>query len=540
MKQIRKFAALILAFSVLFSLAVPTFAASSVQSEVQSSAAFMLSSVKSPEVGSIGGEWAVIGLARSGYSVPADYYDEYYTRVEKYVKNCSGVLHERKYTEYSRVVLALTAIGRDPSNVAGYNLLMPLGDFDKTIWQGLNGPIWALIALDSGNYDIPKNTSAKTQATRQLYIDEILNRQMKDGGWSLTGTGDSDVDITAMALQALAKYQDQKAVKTATDSALTWLSKNQDSKGGFASWGTTNVESVAQVIVALCELGISLDDSRFVKNGHTLTENLLSFRQSNGGFYHVLDGSDGNNQMSAEQGFYALVAIDRAENGKNSLYRMGDVTKATKKPSTTVKKGSADASVSVPAVTAPGTTFSDVKNHANKAAIEGLASRGIINGMGKGTFMPNKTMTRAEFAAIVTRALGLAAKDTKAFTDVPSSKWYAGYIGTANSSGIVNGVGSGKFNPDGTITRQEAAAMVARAAKLCGLDTEMDAGATKDVLAQFGDYRSVASWAKESLAFCYYTNILDQSALKIEPTKAILRCEIAQMLYNMLTAAELI
>lgn len=540
MKQIRKFAALILAFSVLFSLAVPTFAASSVQSEVQSSAAFMLSSVKSPEVGSIGGEWAVIGLARSGYSVPADYYDEYYTRVEKYVKNCSGVLHERKYTEYSRVVLALTAIGRDPSNVAGYNLLMPLGDFDKTIWQGLNGPIWALIALDSGNYDIPKNTSAKTQATRQLYIDEILNRQMKDGGWSLTGTGDSDVDITAMALQALAKYQDQKAVKTATDSALTWLSKNQDSKGGFASWGTTNVESVAQVIVALCELGISLDDSRFVKNGHTLTENLLSFRQSNGGFYHVLDGSDGNNQMSAEQGFYALVAIDRAENGKNSLYRMGDVIKATTKPSTTVKKGSADASVSVPAVTAPGTTFSDVKNHANKAAIEALASRGIINGMGQGTFMPNKTMTRAEFAAIVTRALGLTAKDTKVFSDVPSSKWYAGYIGTANSSGIVNGVGNGKFNPEGTITRQEAAAMVARAAKLCGLDAAMDAAATKDMLAQFGDYRSVASWAKEPMAFCYSVNILDQSALKIEPTKAILRCEIAQMLYNMLTAAELI
>ena len=540
MKQIRKFAALILAFSVLFSLAVPTFAASSVQSEVQSSAAFMLSSVKSPEVGSIGGEWAVIGLARSGYSVPADYYDEYYTRVEKYVKNCSGVLHERKYTEYSRVVLALTAIGRDPLNVAGYNLLMPLGDFDKTIWQGLNGPIWALIALDSGNYDIPKNTSAKTQATRQLYIDEILSRQQKDGGWNLTGTGDSDVDITAMALQALAKYQDQKAVKTATDSALTWLSKNQDSKGGFASWGTTNVESVAQVIVALCELGISLDDSRFVKNGHTLTENLLSFRQSNGGFYHVLDGSDGNNQMSAEQGFYALVAIDRAENGKNSLYRMGDVTKATTKPSTTVKKGNADASVNVPGVTAPGTTFSDIKNHANKAAIEALASRGIINGMSKDNFAPNKTMTRAEFAAIVTRALGLPAKDTKAFTDVPSSKWYAGYIGAANSSGIVNGVGSGKFNPDGTITRQEAAAMVARAAKLCGLDTSMDAGATKDVLAQFGDYRSVASWAKESLAFCYYTNILDQSALKIEPTKAILRCEIAQMLYNMLTAAELI
>ena len=540
MRRIKRISAWILTLAILLTLTVPAFAASSVQSEVQGSAAYMVSAVKSPEVGSIGGEWAIIGLARFGYTVPANYYDDYYARVEKYVKNCSGVLHERKYTEYSRVILALTAIGRDPSNVAGYNLLMPLGDFEKTIWQGLNGPIWALIALDSGNYEIPKNPSAKTQATRQLYIDEILNNQMKDGGWSLTGTGESDVDITAMALQALAKYQDQKAVKTATDSALTWLSKNQDSKGGYASWGTTNVESVAQVIVALCELGMDLNDSRFVKNGHTLTENLLSFRQSNGGFYHVLDGSDGNNQMSAEQGFYALVAIDRAENGKNSLYRMGDVTKATTKPSTTVKKGSADASVSVPAVTAPGTTFSDVKNHANKAAIEALASRGIINGMGQGTFMPNKTMTRAEFAAIVTRALGLTAKDTKVFSDVPSFKWYAGYIGTANSSGIVNGVGNGKFNPEGTITRQEAAAMVARAAKLCGLDTAMDAAATRDMLAQFGDYRSVASWAKEPMAFCYSANILDQSDLNIEPTKAILRCEIAQMLYNMLTAAELI
>lgn len=540
MRRIKRISAWILTLAILLTLTVPALAASGVQNEVQGSAAYMVSAVKSPEVGSIGGEWAIIGLARSGYTVPTNYYEDYYARVEKYVKNCSGVLHERKYTEYSRVILALTAIGRDPSKVAGYNLLMPLGDFEKTIWQGLNGPIWALIALDSGNYEIPKNPAAKTQATRQLYIDEILNSQMKDGGWSLTGTGDSDVDISAMALQALAKYQDQKAVKTATDKALTYLSKAQDSKGGYASWGTTNVESVAQVVVALCELGVSLDDSRFVKSGHTLTENLLSFRQSNGGFYHVLDGSDGNNQMSSEQGFYALVAIDRAANGQNSLYRMSDVAKNTSKPATSVSKGNVDASVSVPDVTAPGTTFSDIKNHANKAAIEELASRGIINGMGKGTFAPNKTMTRAEFAAIVTRALGLAAKDTKAFTDVPSSKWYAGYIGTANSSGIVNGVGSGKFNPDGTITRQEAAAMVARAAKLCGLDPSMDEAATKDMLAQFGDYRSVASWAKKPMAFCYSVNILDQSDLNIEPTKAILRCEIAQMLYNMLSAAELI
>ena len=178
MKKIRKFAALVLTLCVLASLAAPALAASGVQSELQGSAAYMLSAVKAPEVGSIGGEWTVIGLARSGYPVPANYFDDYYARVEKYVKDCAGVLHERKYTEYSRVILALTAIGRDPSNVAGYNLLTPLGDFEKTIWQGLNGPIWALIALDSGSYDIPKNPAAKTQATRQLYVNEILNNQL--------------------------------------------------------------------------------------------------------------------------------------------------------------------------------------------------------------------------------------------------------------------------------------------------------------------------------------------------------------------------
>ena len=195
MRNMKRISAWILTLALLFTLAVPAFAASSVQSEMNKSAAYMLSSVKAPEVGSIGGEWAVLGLARSGYSVPANYFEDYYVRVEKYVKDCSGVLHERKYTEYSRVILALTSIGRDPSNVAGYNLLTPLGDFEKTIWQGLNGPIWALIALDSGNYNIPKNTAAKTQATRQLYIYEILSRQQKDGGWNLTGTGDSDPDM---------------------------------------------------------------------------------------------------------------------------------------------------------------------------------------------------------------------------------------------------------------------------------------------------------------------------------------------------------
>ena len=201
---------LLLALIMLCSLSVSAFAAVSedtIASAITDTAAYLYKTVKSPQVGSIGGEWAVVGLARSGYAVPEKYYQDYYAAVEDYVKACKGVLHEKKYTEYSRVIVALSSIGKDARNVAGYDLTKALGDYDKTIWQGLNGPIWALIALDSRNYPMPQNPEAKTQATRQMYIDRILACQLPDGGWSLFGgtstasasDGVSDPDITGMA-----------------------------------------------------------------------------------------------------------------------------------------------------------------------------------------------------------------------------------------------------------------------------------------------------------------------------------------------------
>ncbi|MFR8527947.1 MAG: prenyltransferase/squalene oxidase repeat-containing protein [Flavonifractor plautii] len=252
---------------------------------VQDTAEYMYRTVQNPQVGSIGGEWAVLGLARSGYDVPDSYYQDYYATVEAYVTACDGKLHDKKYTEYSRVIVALSSIGKDARNVAGYDLTKPLGDYEKTIWQGLNGPIWALIALDSAGYPMPENPEANVQATRQMYIDRILECQLPDGGWSLfggteaasSGDGISDPDITGMALQALAKYQDQPEVARATKEALTCMSEQQSDDGGFASWGTANSESCVQMIVALCELGIELDDPRFVKNGNTMLDNLMTF-----------------------------------------------------------------------------------------------------------------------------------------------------------------------------------------------------------------------------------------------------------------------
>lgn len=285
-----------------------------------------------PIVGSIGGEWLALGLARSGRSVPAGYYDN----VVQYVKanvNANERLHNSKSTDNSRVILALTAIGKDPTNVGGHNLLKGLDSMSYINKQGINGPVFALIALDSHNYP------TFGEVTRDVLIDRILSEQVKaDGGWALGGADEeaSDVDITAMTIQALAPYYKTNAkVKTAVDKGLTWLSAHQEEDGGFASWGAVNSESCAQVIVALAALGIDpLTDSRFIKNGITALDALCGYYTQDDtlgkGFAHVKQSSGGYvggayNQMATEQAYYALNAYYRFANSQNRLYDMTDV-----------------------------------------------------------------------------------------------------------------------------------------------------------------------------------------------------------------------
>ena len=454
---------------------------------------FVTDVVKEPVVSSIGGEWAVIGLARSGEKVPDGYFDEYYKRVESYTKEKNGVLHNRKYTEYSRVILALTAIGKNPENVGGYNLLAPLEDFDKTVYQGVNGAIWALIALDSNNYP---------SSNREKFIDYILEKQTSDGGWTLVGDK-ADSDLTGMALTSLAKYQHIPKVKAATEKALLYLSQSQKNNGGFETGGVQTAESGAQVLVALCSLGIAPDDAGFVKNGNRITDSFNDF-YINGGFKHLSE-EENVNLMATEQVFYALVAEQRFKDGKNSLF---DMTKENK-------------------------TFKDIKNDANRFQIEELASRGIISGKSEAIFEPVATMTRAEFCTITVKALGLSFKGAKSFEDVTSNDWFFNYVNTAKEYGIVNGVSTTMFDPHSNITRQEAAVMVSRAAKLCGLKIETTDVEAENILSVFSDCKNVENWAYSSLAFVYKEGILPAGD-EIKPKEFVSRSEIALMIYNVL------
>ena len=501
---------------------------------------YIYNTVKNPQVGSIGGEWTILGLSRSDYTVPKEYYKNYYKAVEDYLKDCNGILHAKKYTEYSRVVIALTAIGKDPTNVAGYNLLTPLADYDKVVWQGLNGAIWALLALDSGNYDMPKNYSIKNQANREVYINYILEKQLADGGFSLTGEGQAEPDITGMVLQALAKYREQEKVENAIAKAIVCLSNLQNSAGGFESFQNDNSESVIQVIVALTELHIPLDDTRFVKNNNTLIDNFMNYYIKGEGFKHTLK-ENSTNLMATEQALYSLVAIDRAIKGKNTLYNMNDSIKiADKENQNQFGLTGKNKAIKLKSVIQKDKSFKDIQKHKNQFAIEELLARKIINGIDENVFAPDKSMTRAEFATIVVNCLGLEVKNNNIFKDFSENDWFSKAVNTAYSYGIVKGTSETTFNPQGEITREEAAVMVARASKLCGLSTDMGVAATRDILAGFTDYIKASSWARSSLAFCYAEDILSNEDIKIMPKSEIARAEIAQMIYNVMAKAKLI
>ncbi|PEJ60588.1 hypothetical protein CN692_00420 [Bacillus sp. AFS002410] len=298
-----------------------------ISTQLNDSLGYILTKVPNPSFGTGSGEWSVLSLARGNYSVPDQYFVNYYNRIVDTVKSANGVLSTSKNTEYARLILALSALGKDSTDVGGYNLLTPLADYDKTVSQGINGGIFALIAFDSNNYQIPTIADSTKQATREKYVNYILSKEVKKGtdqagGFALFGTT-PDPDITSMALQALAPYQSMPEVNATINRALKAISTIQKADGGFTAFGSTSSESISQVIVALTAVGVNpATDSRFVKENGNLVTALLRFYANGGGFKHVLTGNvDG---MATDQATYALVSYDRFLKGENSLYNMMD------------------------------------------------------------------------------------------------------------------------------------------------------------------------------------------------------------------------
>lgn len=292
---------------------------------------YIQNNVPAPVVAYDRGEWAVLGLARAGVALSDEYIQAYYDKVVAYVKaniGSDGVLvdpesHNPTVTDNERIILALTAIGKDPANVGGKNLLTALQNkdimkVDKESDTNINGLVFGLLALNSGNY---------TQDSYWL-VQAILDQQNADGSWSASAETKpaSDVDMTAMALQALAPYYnegDDTTVNAAVDKALQWLSAK------YKGTGYTSAESCAQVVVALSALQLNANsDSSFVKTVDgaptSVLGDLLRYYLGEGqGFKHAASLKTAD-QKATEQALYAMAAYERYCQRTKALYDMTD------------------------------------------------------------------------------------------------------------------------------------------------------------------------------------------------------------------------
>lgn len=301
--------------------------------------------------GTTPGDWYPIGLGRIGIE---DNQNGYLATIADVVSKryaTENKLDKAKATEWHRISLAILASGGNPRKAGndGNIDLIADGTYNRVDAdgkgilgkQGINGFIWGLITLDSMYYATPSDA----HYTRDDIILNILNRELDGGGWALSGDI-ADPDITAMAIQALAPYYNSEKVysyinknisetaqmskvRDAVDRALTKLSDLQQADGGYVSWGSANSESAVQVAVALCSLGRDIfSDTSFVRDGKTVWDGIIKYRNTDGGFLHsfVYDEDnptslpDKSNTMASEQALYGMAAIMRLMKGQRRLY----------------------------------------------------------------------------------------------------------------------------------------------------------------------------------------------------------------------------
>lgn len=430
----------------------------------------------SPQVGGVLGEWAVLAMARAGRV------DMHHPWVQCWLYNLAGVLAEidrileanpdadisnppavstfpgalRRWTDFQRVVITLAALGLNPTDVNGHDLTATFSGFVPTeerhaLNRTVLADIFSVIALDA----------VRTDGDSELFLQNILDLQRDDGTWSLNPTAPSsalDVDITAMALQALAPYfrDGDEAVVDAATRAKQWL----------VSQAIDTPESTAQIIIAFAALGID--------HGYYVDTMLEWFDPQSGGIRRP-NADSPVNPLATAQAAYALVARWRFANDKTALFDIG---------------GDFD-------------EFAPVNIDLSSLSREASFSHGVAEPGIFGSHEPNETLTRAEFADIITRAFNLPIRHVDVFEDVPLDAWFATAVGTAFYFEIITGVSATRFNPDGVLTRQEAAVMITRAARLTGMNTSRTEAQIRGTLELFEDGHEVASWARESFVFLF-------------------------------------
>ena len=489
--------ALVLAFSSF------SFAAESTQSLAKTALNETIASMASyykKSYPQFGNEWAVMTLALSGTSGLDTVFEKYFESVRKYVEtripsvNFEGAVNaidRNRSTENARLIIALSSIKKYATAVGRYDITKPFNSFTWISRMGLMGTVYTLIALDTYGYETADST------IRQQCVDYILDAQLANGGWDLAKRN-ADADTTAMVLQALYAYKSQAKVKAAADKAFTWLSSVQSEAGGYSSYGFENSGSAAQVLIALCTWGIDpLSDSRFIKNGNTVLNNLLGFRVKDSklgwGFTHTKEDSTNGSEnykggayvvMSTEQAAYALIAFNRFSSGKSNIYNMTSL-----KP------------------------FTDISAQNNKSDIEYCWNEGLMNGVGNNKFNPSASFNRAMLITTLYRLAGSPkVSGSPSFTDAAKGSWYSDALKWAEDKGIAGGYGNGKFGPDDTITPEQIWTFLYRFSGIMGYDTKESIS-----INGFADSAKVSSWALDAAKWAAAYGIIKTEDGKLDP-----------------------
>lgn len=285
----------------------------------------VVNSEMAESAGSSAVDWFVFSMGRLGSD---DDYQVYLSALDGYIKSNQNAIA----TDCQRVALTMLACGGDA---------LEGGILDKAVFSAINNDnlnektvnalIYALIVLDSVNYEIPEGTNL----SRSTLISGILCSRLENGSFALNGNV-PDTDITAMVIQAFAPYYNSQqiftykingqeqtvSIREAVDSAVEYLSSIQLDDGDMPTWGKATCESTAQTIIALCSLGINPSaDKRFVKNGKSLIDGLMKYLADDGGFAHIADGNNvTSNSMATAQSLNALCSYCRMINGYRNLY----------------------------------------------------------------------------------------------------------------------------------------------------------------------------------------------------------------------------
>lgn len=440
-------------------------------------------------------DWNLFALARSGAAeVPAQAHMQ---RMGTYLQETISARGHLTYaTDYARMALVAGALGYDARNVMGVDLIGELCKSDLVEKQGLNGYIYTLLALDSEDYSLPEDALW----TADKLVEKICALQKEKGYFVFADSFGADVDLTAAAVTALAPHRDKEPAKTAVEKAINWLADVQLDTAGYAGMGAENSMSAAQVLTALCAVGIDpTQDARFIKQGRTIVDKLTESAVPDGGFRYLMADTEAN-EMATAQVLYALNAWERLQGGKARLFDLRDVQRK-------YGAGGAPAQGQIADLEAASDWARD--------SIVQAVRQGIVKGYEDGSFAPQKPITRAEFLSLLVRVLAYqpeAVQTKPLYPDVTESDWFYGELESAAANGLITPNAQENFRPNDSLTREEMAVFLSRS----GLFEAAEPAA-------FMDDADISAWAKTGVYTVYQAGIMQGDGGYFDPQGTVTR-----------------